>query len=338
MTSRLDPRVHGDAFARDGLLDFAVNVRPGRPATLHAALAAALGDERYPNDLEARAAIAALHGTTAEHVLTLNGACEGFWLVAHALRPRRAVCIHPTFSEGELALLSAGADVERVIVSPPEWRLDPSRVSEAADFVVVTNPNNPTGHLESAETVAGLARAGRTLLVDESFMDFARGRETLSSRLDLPGLVVVRSCTKLWSLAGIRAGYLLAEAKLVATLARRRQPWPVNTLACAALRFAARERDIVEQLVTAVDRDRDHLARSLEAIAGLRVFASVTNFLLVEARCHPNVPDGLRARGIAVRPAASFPGLSNNFFRVAVRGVADHRRLARALVAVIADG
>jgi histidinol-phosphate aminotransferase len=298
---------------------------------------AALDDERYPNDREARAAIAARHDVTIDRVLTLNGACEGFWLLAQTLRPRRAVCIHPTFGEGELALRATRAHVERAVLAPPSWQLDPDQVAQAADFVVVTNPNNPTGHLEQAGTLAQLARPGRVLLVDESFMDFARDRESLAQRLDLPGLVVLRSCTKLWSLAGIRAGYLLAEPPLIATLARQRQPWPVNALACAALCFAARERDLAEGHVAALEHDRFELAERLGQIAGIRVFPSVTNFLLVEAPDHSGVPDKLRARGIAVRPAANFPGLGDSFFRVAVRGAADNRRLARALRAVMAD-
>ena len=337
MTVEMDLRLHGDAYARDGLLDFAVNIRRGRPPALQATLAAALDDESYPDDREARAAIAARHDVAIDRVLTLNGACEGFWLLAQTLRPRRAVSLHPTFSEGELALRATGARVERVVLAPPAWQLDLNQVAEPVDFVVVTNPNNPTGYLEAAATLAELARPARVLLVDESFMDFARDRESLATRIDLPGLVVLRSCTKLWSLAGIRAGYLLAEPTLVATLARARQPWPVNVLACAALCFAARERDLAERLVAALERNRLDLAGRLDQIAGVRVFPSRTNFLLLEAPGREDIAEELRVLGIAVRPAANFPGLGDSFFRVAVRGAADNRRLAHALQAVMAN-
>ncbi len=80
-----------------------------------------------------------------------------------------------------------------------------------ADLVVVGNPNNPTGSLDPAATVAGLARPGRVLVVDEAFMELTPDEaESLAGRRDLPGLVVVRSLTKLWGLAGLRAGYVLA--------------------------------------------------------------------------------------------------------------------------------
>jgi histidinol-phosphate/aromatic aminotransferase/cobyric acid decarboxylase-like protein len=331
-----DRRVHGDRFVREGLLDFAVNVRQGRPPALRAALVAALDEESYPDDRDAQAAIAARHQVDVDQVLTLNGACEGFWLLAQALRPCRAVSIQPMFSEGELALRATGAQVTRLILRPPTWQLDPSQVSQVADFVVVTNPNNPTGRLESAATLSALAKPGRVLLIDESFMDFARDRESLAGELDLPGVVVLRSCTKLWSLAGIRAGYLLADPAIVTMLRQQRQPWPVNALACAALRFAASERATAERRIAENDSDRADLTRRLAAIARLRVYPSSTNFLLVEAPDRVDVPLELRARGIAVRPAASFPGLTDEFFRVAVRRASDNGRLVRELAGVMA--
>jgi histidinol-phosphate aminotransferase len=215
--------------------------------------------------------------------------------------------------------------------------LDPAQVTDGADFVVVTNPNNPTGHLHNADVLAELARPGRVLLVDESFMDFARDRESLAKRVDLPGLVVLRSCSKLWSLAGVRAGYMLADPKLVATLVQQRQPWPVNALACAALCFAARAQGLAERLVGEVESDRLELTRCLEAIPGLQLFPSVTNFLLLRAAGRGELPGLLRAGGIAVRPASSFPGLDDSYFRVAVRDRRANRRLARAVQAALAD-
>ena len=84
------------------------------------------------------------------------------------------------------------------------------------------NPNNPTGTLEPPENVLALARPGRMLLVDESFIDFvASPQASVAGLRTFPDLIVVRSLTKLWSLAGIRAGYLLAAAPVVERLRRR---------------------------------------------------------------------------------------------------------------------
>jgi len=112
-----DPlRTHGDAFVRPGTLDFAVNIWPTPPsAGLRAALEGALADSApYPDERPAREAVADRHGRPPDEVLLLNGACEAFWLIAHALRPRHAVCLHPAFTEPEAALRATGAPVTRL--------------------------------------------------------------------------------------------------------------------------------------------------------------------------------------------------------------------------------
>lgn len=326
-------RVHGDRFAREAGLDFAVNVRDERSPALERVLREALSGRSYPDDSAARAALAELHGRPQDEVLPLNGACEGFWLLAHALRPATAVCFHPAFTEGEAAARSSGARVTRVLARPPSFELDP-QADEDAELAVVTNPNNPTGRLEPALVIASLARPGRTLLVDESFAEFAGERESLAARRDVPGLVVLRSATKLWSLAGIRAGYLLASAELVDRLEASRQPWAVSTPALAALAETARDRAWAGGVVQTVRAQRAALAAKLARLPGVRVLPSETNFFLLELE-RDDVPERLLAHGIAVRPAGSFPGLCDRYVRVAVRGRRENERLVEALAEVV---
>jgi histidinol-phosphate/aromatic aminotransferase/cobyric acid decarboxylase-like protein len=325
-------RLHGDAVAAAGMLDFAVNVWPAeRPAALRAALLAALDDPRYPDDRAAREAVAARHGRGADEVLPLNGACEGFWLLAHALRPRVAACVHPSFTEPEAALRACGAEIVRVARESHAWSFDPASVPERADVVVLGNPNNPTGGLDPTEAVLALLRPGRVVVVDESFMDFVPESAPTLAAQPRDGLVVVRSLTKLWTLAGIRAGYLLAPPRLVAALAAQRQPWSVNALALAALEACARDRATPRRVSAEVTAARAVLQDALRELPGIRTWPSTANFLLLE------VPDGaaviaaLRATGVAVRPAASFPGLGEEHIRVAVRRPHENRLLVEAL-------
>src|SRR6185437_7559987 len=169
-------RLHGDALAEPGLLDFAVNTWPAeRSAGLEAALRRALSSGGYPSDRRARALVAARHGRDAAEVLAANGACDVFWLLAHALRPKRACCIHPSFTEPEAALRAVGADVVHVLREPETWSFDPAQVPDDAELVVVGNPNNPTGGLDPRDAILALVRPGRLVLVDESFMDFVPG-------------------------------------------------------------------------------------------------------------------------------------------------------------------
>jgi histidinol-phosphate/aromatic aminotransferase/cobyric acid decarboxylase-like protein len=327
-------RVHGDSIAGPGMLDFAVNVWPGaRPERLERALDSALAGTAYPDERRARVAVAGSRGRTEEEVLLANGACEVFWLLAAALRPRHAVCVHPSFTEPEAALRAARVPVTRVQRTPPDWALTPESVPADADLVVVGNPNNPTGGLDPAAAIASLARPGRVVVVDEAFMDFVPGEaESLSRRGDLPGLVVVRSLTKLWSLAGIRAGYALAPRPLVEQLRRQRQPWSVNALACAALEWCAADAETAGRVAAEVAGARVQLVEALRAL-GLEPFPAAANFLLVEGP--RGLCAGLAERGIAVRPAESFPGLDDRFVRIAVRQPGDNDRLVSAVAEVL---
>jgi cobyrinic acid a,c-diamide synthase len=326
-------RLHGDTIATDDAIDFAVNVWPAdREPQLQKALERTLSDDRYPDEREARAAVAARHGRDPDEVLLTNGACEAFWLLAHTLRPARATCIHPGFTEPEAALLAVGSTVTRVFRVPDDWRFDASEIPPDTELVVLGNPDNPTGALESADSVAALARPGRFVLVDESFMDFVPGEAgSLASRRD-PGVIVVRSLTKLWSLAGIRAGYVLGPAELVRRLEGQRQPWSVNALACAALATCARDRETPARIAGEVATARDALVAGLARLEIVdRVWPSAANFVLARVHDGPRVIAELRGLGIAVRPAESFPGLGPDHLRVAVRTPAENELLLAAL-------
>jgi L-threonine-O-3-phosphate decarboxylase len=331
-------RLHGDTVAAPGQLDFAVNVIPGGPpAWLRGELLAAIGNAgSYPDQRPAIAALADRHGRDPDEVLPTNGSAEAFWLLANVLQPARPVVVHPSFTEPEVAMRVAGHTVQRAYRHPDSFALDADAVPDEADLVVVGNPNNPTGNLDRADQVAALARPGRVLVVDEAFMEFTEGEtESLAGRGDLPGLVVVRSLTKLWALPGIRAGYLLCAPDLAATLRAARQPWSVNTVACAALAACAGDRATAARVGERVSAAREELVRALGRLPGVRVWPSAANFLLLQVPAGPAVRSALAEHGIAVRPADSFPGLGPDYMRIAVRSPEDNRRLVTTLGEVL---
>ena len=330
-TSGHDLRHHGDAEVRDDggtLVDLAVNVRADTPPVwLRERIAASLtGLAAYPDGRAARAAVAARHGLPVERVLLTAGAAEAFVLLARALKVSRPVVVHPQFTEPEAALRDAGHTVDRVLLREADgFRLDPAAVPEDADLVVVGNPTNPTSVLHPAESLVRLARPGRTLVVDEAFMDAVPGeREALAGRTDVPGLVVLRSLTKTWGLAGLRIGYVLADPETIAELERAQPLWPVSTPALAAAEACVSPAALAEaeEAARVVAVNRAYL------IAGLRDFAS-HGLRIVEPAEAPfvlvRVPDGaavrerLRTLGHATRRGDTFPGLGTEWLRLAVR-------------------
>ncbi|MPY62766.1 Rv2231c family pyridoxal phosphate-dependent protein CobC, partial [Streptomyces spongiae] len=340
-----DLRHHGDSEVRDdgaALTDLAVNVRADTPpAWLRDRIAGSLagtGLAAYPDGRAARAAVAARHGLPVERVLLTAGAAEAFVLLARALKVRQPVVVHPQFTEPEAALRAAGHTVDRVLLRASDgFRLDPDAVPEDADLVVIGNPTNPTSVLHPARLICELARPGRTLVVDEAFMDAVPGeREALAGRSDVPGLVVLRSLTKTWGLAGLRIGYVLAAPETVAELERAQPLWPVSTPALAAAEACVSPRALVEAAGAAerIAADRAHL------VAGLREFApdglvlaepAEGPFVLVRLPRAGRVRHHLRDLGFAVRRGDTFPGLGEEWLRVAVRDRVTVNRFLQAL-------
>lgn len=331
-------RHHGDVEARPGLLDFAVNVQGTAPPTwLRERLVGCLDTlGRYPgadDDHAARAAVGARHGRPADQVLPLAGGAEGFALLPR-LRPRLAAVVHPSFTEPELALREAGVPVTRVVLDPP-YTLDPARIPAAADLVVLGNPTNPTSVLHPADTIRALRRPGRIVVVDEAFADAVPGEaESLADAAE-PDLLVLRSLTKTWALAGLRCGYLLGTPELLERLTRGRPHWPLGTMQLAAIAATAEPPAVAEAAKRAerIARDRDAMVERLTGV-GVDVHTPAAGpFLLLRVPDGERLRERLRGQGIAVRRADTFPGLGADHLRVAVRPTADVDRLVSALEA-----
>lgn len=330
--------IHGDRWAAGAPHDHAVNVVAGGPPRwlrdrLHAALADGLA--AYPDETPAAHALAARHGRSPDEVVLLNGAAHGFALIAATLAPRAPAVVHPQFTEPDRALRAAGHRPHHVVLAPP-YALDPERVPAGADLVVVGNPTNPTGVLHPPAVLSALARPGRTLVVDEAFMDFVAGeRASLAAAGGEGGggpIIVLRSLTKILGVPGLRVGYLLAPAPLAARLREGRGAWPVNALALVAARAAAEHPERLAAAARRARADRAALAAALAAIPRVAVHDGAANFVLVELDGARAVARGLRERhGIAVRPAGTFPGLTDRHLRLTARGGADDARLVAAV-------
>ncbi|WP_351225227.1 Rv2231c family pyridoxal phosphate-dependent protein CobC [Streptomyces sp. NPDC002133] len=338
-TDSHDLHHHGDAEVRDGrLTDLAVNVRTGTPpAWLREHIAdSLLSLAAYPDGRAARAAVAARHGLPMERVLLTAGAAEAFVLLARALRVRRPVVVHPQFTEPEAALRDTGHTVERVLLRAEDgFRLDPGAVPDSADLVVIGNPTNPTSVLHPAAAIAGLARPGRIVVVDEAFMDAVPGEpEELASRTDVPGLVVLRSLTKTWGLAGLRIGYALAPPETIASLERAQPLWPVSTPALVAAEACMSPRALAEAAEAAevVAKDRAHLVAGLAEFDEVRAVAGAEGpFVLLRMARADEVRKRLRGLGFAARRGDTFPGLDRHWIRVAVRDRTTTNRFLQAL-------
>jgi histidinol-phosphate aminotransferase len=334
-------RYHGDAELGPGLVDLAVNVRREPPDWLCAELARTLPQlAAYPDPVPAMEAVAARHGRRADEVLLTAGAAEAFVLIARALRPARAVVVHPQFTEPEAALRAAGHRVRRVLLSPGAgFRLAPADIPADADLVFIGNPTNPTSVLHPRADLAALARPGRVLVVDEAFIDALPGEpESLAGMPEVPGLLVVRSLTKTWGLAGLRIGYVLGAAGLLESLRRAQPLWAVSAPALAAARACSAPRALAEAdaRAHAEEKNRAHLSCLLRAIPCVEMAGEQrAPFVLIHVPDGSEVRIGLRSGGFAVRRGDTFPGLGPDWLRIAVRDPATSDAFARSLREVL---
>jgi histidinol-phosphate/aromatic aminotransferase/cobyric acid decarboxylase-like protein len=150
-------------------------------------------------------------------------------------------------------------------------------------------------------------------------------------------VIVIRSLTKILSIPGVRAGYALAAGRMAGALESVKPPWSANALALAALISAAAHQHELTELAERASAECGDLQQRLAELAGLHVWPSTTNFCLIEVADGPAVVNALRAQRIAVRPAASFPGLGPGHIRLTARDPERNARLVAALAGALAS-
>ena len=266
----------------------------------------------------ATAAVAARHGRDPTEVVLLAGAAEGFALLAN-LRPRSAALIAPSFTEPEAALTAAGIPVRHVVLPPP-FTLGGAGVPDDADMVVVGNPTNPTSVCHPRSEVLALRRPGRIVVVDEAFADAVPGDGQSVAGERWPDVLVLRSLTKTWALAGLRVGYALGAAEVLARLTATRAHWPLGTLQLEAIASCSAPESVAE---AAADARRLAVMRSEMVLgleqAGAGVVDGVAPFVLFRVPDAALMRKHLHDNGIAVRRCDTFVGLDGQYLRAAVR-------------------
>jgi histidinol-phosphate aminotransferase len=314
---------HGDQAVMPGMLDFAVNVRHRQPPDwLVQRLSARLPDlASYPSldDVHrAQDAVAARHGRARHEVLALAGAAEGFALLPN-LRPKLAAVIAPSFTEPVAALTAAGLPVRHVVLAPP-FKLDGAAVPDEADLVVVGNPTNPTSVLHTREELLALRRPGRILVIDEAFADSVPGESESLAGVSPPDVLVLRSLTKTWSLAGLRVGYALGSPDLLARLITRRAHWPLGTLQLTAIAACCEPAAVADAAAdaTRLVAVRAQMTAGLETV-GAAVVDGRAPFVLFSLPGADTIRKSLQDKGIAVRRCDTFVGLDERYLRAAVR-------------------
>lgn len=277
---------------------------------------------RYPDPLanELRDAIAQAEGLARENVLMGNGGDELLFNLALAWGGpgRKMLNVPPTFSVYKNNAQLTGTEVVDV-PRKEDYTLDEEAILDRLsqgdiDFAIITSPNNPTGDVASRDFLLKVLDASDALImVDEAYCEFSK--ETIASLVnEHKNLLVLRTFSKAYSLAGVRMGYILACPEVITEFVKVRQPYSVDAVSQAIALEVMRNKDLFQLRIDQIIAQRAVLAGALAALEGVSVYPSRANYLLVKLDSKIDagaVWQQLLDRGYLVRDFSRSAGLEN---------------------------
>jgi histidinol-phosphate/aromatic aminotransferase/cobyric acid decarboxylase-like protein len=333
------------------LLDASASLVPFRPPrALRRALAAAIQGQAlrdYPDRAQAdlRSAIASWHGLDPDQVLAGNGAAELFtWAARDATAAGLSVLPQPGFADYFRALACWGGAIE-VRPLPLAWgdawpqSFPLGALKETGNVMWITNPHNPTGQLWSRCSLEPLLARYSLVICDEAFLPLVPGGDDhslLPLVADHPNLVVIRSLTKLFAIAGLRLGYAVAAADRLQRWHGWRDPWPVNGLAIAAGVAVMNDRVGLQRwqqrVQQWVQQEGTWFRAQLDAIPGVKPYPSAANYLLIQGeQSLLELRERSALEGVLLRDCRSFAGLGECWLRIGLQDRRGNQRILRAL-------
>ncbi len=287
-----------------------------------------------PDYQHLRRAIAAFHQVEPEWVWVGNGAAHLLtWLGRDLAATGPVTLVTPAFGDHWRALQAFGADIR-------PWRLPWTHrevaLPASGGGLLLSNPHNPTGYLFSQAQLTAVLDAWDLVVIDESFMDFLppeREQSFIPRLLQHRNVVILRSFTKFYGLAGLRLGYVVAQPERIRRYRQWDAPWSVNGLAAVLGERLLQDRVFQQRTWDWLTTHYPPLYQGLSVIPGLEPYPSAANFILVKTAIPaPELQRRLLVNHrILIRDTLSYPELGPGYFRVAVRLAAENQQLLAAL-------
>jgi len=346
------------------ILDLSASINPlGMPQSVRAAITSQLNAAVHypdPDCVELTQALSAHHAVDPETILCGNGSTELIHLIARTLQPEQVLIPAPTFAEYERAIMASGKQEVRSkkcgtyyfhLTAHDGFRLDPDAFIDAMTKMVssysspithrsslslafLCNPNNPTGCVIPRDEVLKIAAAAKKLrcylVVDEAFIDFCPEHSVIDAAARNPYLMVLRSMTKFYALAGIRLGYGVFPPSVVRGIHAIREPWTVSTVAQIAGCAALDDHGYRIKTLSIIAREKQYLEKSLRSL-GVPCLPSAANYYLLRLHGADVVVKTLAKTGILIRSCANFRGLDRSYVRIAVRCRRENIRFLKEL-------
>ncbi len=329
-------------------LDFSANLNPlGPPTWLKDTLNHYYGTiTHYPDPayFKTSECVANHEDIEPEKVLLTNGGAEAIFLAAKYFERGKAFIVHPTFIEYERACKHYHIDVEDIFYEQENGFQLPLPVIreklKEKDVIFVCRPNNPTGTVIAEEDLKLLLEEGKKtgtfLVVDEAFVDFLPSFiPALSKWLDsYPNLILLRSLTKMYTIPGLRIGYIMAHPTVINVLKNKQIPWSINSLVDAIVPKLLGDRSFVDDTKLWLHEQSLNVKKSLASL-NFNVSPSQVNFYLLQDKKQPQRTEELfiflLEHGILTRHTHNFKGLDGQFLRIAIRSKEENEQLLAVL-------
>jgi histidinol-phosphate aminotransferase len=266
---------------------------------------------RYPDPLQRqlKVAIAQMLDISPDRIFLGNGSDEAIDLLFRAFcEPvkQNAISADPSYGMFEVCARINDVELKRIPLTP-EFQLDTERMLQAVDadtrLIFLCSPNNPTGNLMNRESIINLSRNFKGLVVvDEAYIDFADSGSIITCLEEIPNLVILRTFSKAWGLAGVRLGMAIASEQIIAVLNKIKYPYNINLLTQRKVARMLRKIDRRNRWVATIKKEKTKLVEALGKLDHVRkIYPSDANFILVKFTNHKDVLKYLVSEKIVVR-------------------------------------
>lgn len=300
---------------------------------------------RYPDrGVAVRKKLAEINGLEGpDNVLIGNGSCEVFDMIWRSfLRHEDEVIQHtPCFGIYKLRCNVLGGKLVSVPMTytGSEFLFDPDGVIEAitpkTKIIVIANPNNPTGNFMDEADFIRIAETGVPFVIDEAYVEFSGLKKSMVKLTKkYKNVMITRTLSKAYGLAGLRFGYMLGDKEVVAQIAATLLPWNVGTIPMLAALAALEDTEGLKERVEFNNSQIEYIERELKDVPGLTVFHSHGNYILFDAKGAGkkgmDMVNYAREKGVIFRPQADMYG-SDGFFRLTI-GTKEENRMAVEII------
>ena len=340
----------GDIYTNDYKIDFSANINPwGTPeSVILAAQQGILESMHYPDVQcrELKSALAVKEGVKEEQIICGNGAAELIFSYAMGMKPSQALLVAPGFAEYEQALQAVGCKIHLYHVEKEhgfELQEDYLEyVTKDLDVIFLCNPNNPTGvriRKNLLDKILDKAKdLGIFVVLDSCFIEFMEQPEEADYAGQLeqyPNLFILKAFTKMYAMAGLRLGYgLCGDPAVLENMRSVMQPWSVSIPAQKAGCAAIKEEEFVRSSREKITTERRWLTEKMRQL-GLLVYEGAANYLFFEAT--KGLSEACKKQGILIRDCSNYRGLSEGYYRVAVRTREENEELVKVLELVLKE-